>query len=47
MQNLHDIQATLDNLQNPVITSPEVVSEPDTHFEIKKIRLSRKQFAKK
>ncbi len=44
MQHLHDIQATLDQLQHPV--SPKA-QEGSPHFEIKRIRLSRKQFANK
>jgi len=44
MQHLHDIQMTLDQLQHP---APEALREGESHFEIKKIRLSRKQFAKK
>jgi len=44
MQHLHDIQMTLDQLQRPV---PETFSEDAPHFETTKIRLSRKQFAKK
>lgn len=44
MQHLHDIQITLDELQHPKTT---VSQENVPHFEIKKIRLSRKQVAKK
>lgn len=44
MQHLHDIQMTLDQLQRP---PPEAFSEDGRHFETTKIRLSRKQFAKK
>lgn len=47
MQHLHEIQATLDNLQHPRNPNPEKEREPESHFEIKKMRLSRKQFAKK
>jgi hypothetical protein len=47
MQDIHDIQETLINLQHPINTYPETKDDSGGHFEIKKIRLSRKQFAKK
>lgn len=48
MQSLHDIQATLDTLQHPYVAPiSELPSNPSSHFETKRIRLSRKQFANK
>jgi hypothetical protein len=47
MQHLHDIQETLDNLQHPQDTGSHNQKQQESHFHIKKIRLSRKQFAKK
>jgi hypothetical protein len=44
MQHLHDIQMTLDQLRRPY---PEAFPKSISHFETTKIRLSRKQFAKK
>jgi len=48
MQMLHDIQTTLNTLQHPLpVSTSKSWENPDSHFETKKIRLSRKQFAKK
>ncbi len=44
MQHLHDIQSELDSLQHPISQN---IANPSPHFQIKKMRLSRKQFAKK
>jgi hypothetical protein len=48
MQSLHDIQMTLDTLQHPSLSpAAEDLIDQGHHFETTKIRLSRKQFAKK
>ena len=44
MQHLHDIHTELDSLQRPVV---QALGGSSPHFQVKKIRLSRKQFAKK
>jgi len=47
MQHLHDTQETLYNLQHPIVLNTQTEKEREPHFHIKKMRLSRKQVAKK
>lgn len=47
MQDIHDIQETLISLQHPNNAHTQIKKGPQSHFEIKKMRLSRKQVAKK
>lgn len=47
MQDIYTIQETLINLQNPLKADINASKDSQGHFEIKKMRLSRKQVAKK